>query len=123
MSIFDPSAMDTVFEDLENELGETIMDVIIEAQRRFGKANMNAEGWKRSGYDFKSWAAIRGLGNITHFKADEKRLALTVENPCMHLAQIGTAQALYELAWGAENSKHEWYRSADGDLHIEVSLS
>jgi hypothetical protein len=122
MALFDPAAMDTVFDDLENEVGESITEVIIEAQRRYGRSSMSAENWKRSGYDFKSWVAIRGLGNITSFKADEKKLLMTVENPCMHLAQIGMAKALYELAWGAESSKHEWHRDEDGDLHIEVAL-
>lgn len=122
MAIFDPAAIDIVFEDLENELGASITEVIIEAQRRFCKANMDAENWKRSGYDFKSWAALRGLGNITSFKADEERLAVTTENPCMHLAQVGMAKALYELTWDAEASQHEWSRSDDGDLNIEVRL-
>ncbi len=122
MALFDPAAIDTVFEDLEEELGESIPAAIIEAQRRYGKYSMSAENWKRSGYDFKSWAAIRGLGNITSFKADERRLNLTLENPSMHLALVGMAQALYELAWGAESSSYEWHRTDDGDLIINVTL-
>ena len=122
MALFDPAAMDTVFDDLEAELGESIPDAIIEAQRRYGKRSMSADNWRRSGYDFKSWAAVRGLGNITGFKADEKRLTLTLENPSMHLALVGMAQALYELAWGAESSTSEWRRTDDGDLIINVTL-
>jgi hypothetical protein len=120
MAFFDPTAMDAVFDDLESELGEAIPEAIIEAQRRYGKLSMSSENWRRSGYDFKSWAAMRGLGNITAFKADEKRLALTLENPCMHLALVGMAIALYELAWGKESSSHAWHRTEDGDLVIEV---
>jgi hypothetical protein len=122
MSLFDPAAMDTVFDDLEAELGESVPDAIIEAQRRYGKLSMSADNWRRSGYDFKSWAALRGLGNITGFKADEKHVTLTLENPCMHLALVGMAQALYELAWGAESSTSEWHRTDDGDLVINVEL-
>ncbi len=122
MALFDPAAMDTVFDDLEAELGESVPDAIIEAQRRYGKLSMSADNWRRSGYDFKNWAAIRGLGNITGFKADEKRLTLTLENPSMHLALVGMAQALYELAWGAENSTSEWHHTDDGDLIINVTL-
>lgn len=120
MAFFDPAAMDTVFDDLEAELGEEVPDAIVEAQRRYGKLSMSADNWRRSGYDFKSWAALRGLGNITAFKADEKRMALTLENPCMNLALVGMAQALYELAWGSESSTCEWHRSDDGDLVIKV---
>jgi hypothetical protein len=122
MALFDPAAMDTVFDDLEAELGASVPDAIIEAQRRYGKLSMSADNWRRSGYDFKSWAAIRGLGNITSFKADEKRLTLTLENPSMHLALVGMAQALYELAWGAESSTSEWSHTDDGDLIINVTL-
>jgi hypothetical protein len=122
MAFFDPAAVDAVFEDLEAELGGEISQAIIEAQRRSGKLSMSADNWKRSGYDFKSWAALRGLGNITAFKADEKRLTLTLENPSMCLAMVGMAVALYELAWGAENSSHEWHRTDDGDLVINISL-
>jgi len=120
MAFFDPAAMDTVFDDLEAELGESVPEAIVEAQRRYGKVSMSADNWRRSGYDFKSWAALRGLGNITSFKADEKRLALTLENPSMHLAMVGMAQALYELAWGAESSTREWHRTDDGDLIIDI---
>lgn len=122
MAFFDPAAMDIVFDDLEAELGESVPEAIIEAQRRAWKLSMSLDNWKRSGYDFKSYAAIRGLGNITAFKADEKRLTLTFENPSMHLAQVGLAIALYELAWRAENSTHEWHRTDDGDLVVTVEL-
>jgi hypothetical protein len=40
----------------------------------------------------------------------------------MHLAMVGMAIALYELAWGAETSTHEWHRMDDGDLVITVDL-
>ena len=122
MAFFDPAAIDTVFDDLEAELGESVPEMIIEAQRRYGKLSMSGENWKRSGYDFKAWAAMRGLGNITAFKADEKRLTLTLENPSMYLAMVGMAVAIYELAWRAESSTHEWHRTDDGDLVITVEL-
>jgi hypothetical protein len=122
MAIFDPSAIDLVFEDLGNELGESITEVIVEAQRRYATESMQADNWKRSGYDFKSWAALSGLGNITSFKADQEKVSMTLENSCMPLAMVGMAQALYELAWGAAASKREWRRSDDGDLEIEITI-
>jgi hypothetical protein len=122
MAIFDPAGLDTVFESLEEELGESVTDVIIEAQRLYAKESMAADNWRRSGYDFKSWAAMRGLGNITSFKADRERMTMTLENSCMHLALVGMTQALYELAWGAEESHREWHRSDDGNLEIEITF-
>lgn len=122
MALFDPAAMDTVFDDLEAELGGSVPEAIVEAQRRYAKQTMNMEGWKRSGYDFKGWAASRGLGNITAFKADGRHAELTLENPSMHLAMVGVAVALYELAWGADSSEHRWHRTDDGDLEIEIRL-
>ena len=122
MAFFDPAAVDTVFEDLEMELGESLPEAIVEAQRRYGKLSMSADNWRRSGYDFKTWAAVRGLGNIAAFKADEKRLDLTLQNPSMNLAMVGMAVALYELAWGKESSSHEWHQTDDGDLAISVVM-
>ena len=122
MALFDPAAMDTVFDDLEAELGESVPDAIVEAQRRYGKLSMSADNWRRSGYDFKSWAALRGLGNITAFKADDRNMSMTLENPGMNLALVGMAQALYELAWGAESSTCEWHSTDDGDLIINITL-
>jgi hypothetical protein len=122
MAFFDPAAVDTVFEDLETELGESLPEAIVEAQRRYGKLSMSADNWKRSGYDFKAWAALRGLGNITAYKADEKHLNLTLENPSMNLAMVGMAIALYELAWGKESTSHEWHQTDDGDLTITVVM-
>jgi hypothetical protein len=122
MAIFDPAGLDTVFEDLEQELGDTVTGIIIEAQRRYARSSMRADNWRRSGYDFKSWAGIRGLGNITSFKADARKMTMTLKNSCMHLALVGMTQALYELAQGADQSKLDWHRSKDGDLHIEILL-
>ena len=122
MAFFDPAAVDTVFEDLEAELGEAVPEAIIEAQRRYGKLSMSKYNWKRSGHDFKTWAGLRGLGNIAAFQADEKRLTVTLENPSMNLIMVGMAIALYELAWGAESSTHEWHQTDDGDLIITVVM-
>jgi hypothetical protein len=122
MAFFNPQIMEAVFDDLEAELGDSIPEAVIEAQRLYGKQSMSADNWRRSGYDFKGWSALRGLGNITAFKADQKRLSLTLENSSMHLAMVGMAQALYELAWGAESSLREWDSTEDGDLHITVRL-
>lgn len=122
MAFFNPQIMEAVFRDLEAELGDSIPEAIIEAQRLYGKQSMSADNWRRSGYDFKGWSALRGLGNITAFKADRKKLSLTLENSSMHLAMVGMAQALYELAWGTESSAHEWDSTDDGDLHITVRL-
>ena len=122
MAFFDPAAVDLVFEDLKAELGESVPEAIIEAQRHYAKLSMSGESWRRSGFDFKAWAAMRGLGNITAFKSDEKRLTLTLENPSMHLAVVGMAIALYELAWNTYCSTHEWHITDDGDLVITLEL-
>ena len=122
MAFFDPAAVDTVFEDLEAELGEAVPEAIIEAQRRYGKLSMSKYNWKRSGHDFKTWAGLRGLGNIAAFQADQKRLTVTLENPSMNLIMVGMAIALYELAWGTESSTHEWHQTDDGDLTITVVM-
>lgn len=120
MAIFGPSALEAVLADLESELGEEIPQAIVEAQRRYVKDRTREMNWRRGGTTFNRLAALRGMGNLTSFEADEKHLSLTIENSCLPHLMVGMAQALYEIALNLEKSAYEWEQSQDGDLHIEV---
>ena len=123
MAIFGPSAADAIFDDLEAELGESIPEMVIEAQRRYIRSAWGAERWNMSGAAFRQMMAVRGLGSIVHFNGDRDHLSLTIENSCFHLPIIGTIQALVELAYRAENSNVEWELAGDGDLSLTVTIS
>jgi hypothetical protein len=120
MAVFSPFAMDAILQDLESELGESIPEVVIEAQRRFVKSRVNEDNWRQSGTTFNQQTAMRGFGNITEFEADDKRLRVTIQNSCMPLLVVGMAQAIYEIAMDIESTTCDWDMAEDGDLTIII---
>ncbi|MEJ5186839.1 MAG: hypothetical protein WHT46_07140 [Candidatus Geothermincolales bacterium] len=122
LAIFGPHALDSVISDLEEELGEEIPQVVVEAQRRYVKSRVAQENWRRRGTTFARMAAVRGLGYVADFEVDEKRLRVRILNSCMPYICVGMAKALYELAMGRESSEAHWNLSDDGELEIAVEL-
>jgi hypothetical protein len=122
MALFGPLPMDAIFHDLESELGESVSDVVVEAQRRYVKSRVGELNWRRSGATFNRLTAIRGMGNITEFEADEKHLQVTIQNACMPLLVIGMAQAIYEIAMNMDNTSYDWDMADDGDLSFIIKV-
>jgi hypothetical protein len=122
MALFGPFAMDAILYDLEAELGPSIPEVVVEAQRRYVKARIADERWSRSGAAFHRMTALRGLGMISDYRANAKNLRITIQNSCMPLLVLGTSQAIFETAMGAESSKLEWRLSEDGDVVFTVRI-
>jgi hypothetical protein len=122
MALFGPFAMDATLYDLEAELGSSVPEVVVEAQRRYVKSRIAEDNWRRSGTTFNRLTAMRGLGRISEFEADEKHLGVTIQNSCMPLLVLGMAQAIYETAMGAEKSTFVWRLSEDGDFDFTIRL-
>jgi hypothetical protein len=122
-AIFGPLAVDSIFEDLEIEIGEIIPETIVEAQRRQIKHIWGADSWNREGSTFQEMIARRGLGNLTTFDGDGKHLDMVIENSCLHLPMVGTVQGLVELAYKVQSSACEWELSDDGDLSITINVN
>lgn len=120
MALFGPHAVDAVLQDLEAELGEEVPAAAVEAQRRYVKSRVADENWRKGKIDFRYMGALRGLGYVARFEADEKRLSVTFRNACMPCLIVGMAQAIYEVAMGKEESEARWELHPDGDLDIEV---
>jgi hypothetical protein len=121
MAIFGPMPVDSLFDDLEEEIGEIISETIIEAQRRQIKTSWSTERWIREGSTFQEMIALRGLGNLVTFEGDRNHLDIVVENACLHLPMVGTVQALVELAYNAQSCTCDWELSDDGDLSMTFS--
>ncbi len=119
-ALFGPFAMDAVLYDLESELGGSIPEVVVEAQRRYIKSHVGGRNWRRSGTTFGQLTAIRGLGNIAWFEADAEHLSVTVQNSCMPLLVLGMAQAIFETALGLDSTTYEWKIDDDGDFEFTV---
>jgi len=120
MAIFGPMALEAVLDDLQAELGEEVPRVVVEAERRFVKSRVGGMNWRRGGTTFNRLCALRGMGNITLFEADENHLSIKIENSCLPMLMVGMAQAIYETAMNLEKTSYEWEQKEDGDLYILV---
>jgi hypothetical protein len=120
MALFGPYPMDAVLHDLESELGESVSEVVVEVQRSYVKSRVVEENWRRSGTTFNRLTALRGMGNITDFEADDKHLRVTIQNSCMPLLVIGMAQAIYEIAMNIDKTSYDWALAEDGDLSFTI---
>lgn len=120
MVLVGPSEYETLFDELEKELGESITQVIIEAERRF--VNTGAYSLDEVGDEtaLREFLAVRGLGNLKELAWDENNLRLLLENCCLHMLIAGMAQGFFELASGRE-ADVDWSLARDGDLSIKVS--
>ena len=121
VAILGPLALEAIMDDLEAAHGRPIADAAIEAQRRYVHTRVTTEELRDLVYSMQALTALRGLGNVTRFDANEGRVSITIENSCMHLVVVGMAQALYELALDKDSSTRQWELSGDGDLHLTIS--
>ena len=122
MALIGPFSMDSVLHDLEAELGPSIPEVVVEAQRKYVKSRIEGGYWRYGGTTFNRLAAIRGVGNITRFAADENQLHVEIQNTCMPLLLLGLAQAIYETALDVDSSTYEWKLDEDGDFEFTITL-
>jgi hypothetical protein len=122
MAVFGPFAVDSIFDDLETELGDEVPNTVIESTRRYIRTAWGVDDWNRDGLTFQQMIAVRGLGNLVRFEGDRDHLDMVIENPCLHLPMVGAVQALVELAYRAESSSVEWDLADDGDLSLTVRV-
>lgn len=120
MVILGPSTIDTIIDELEKELGETIPGVVIEAQRRFVRSEFYSLEEARTVEDFRRALALRGLGNLREMDWTKDRLRFRLENPCLFLPMVGLVLGVFELATGKEGNA-EWEILDDGDLVVEIT--
>ena len=119
MVILAPESLDRLFEELEVELGETIPEIVVEAQRLFVKTGFYSLGEIQREEDLRLHLALRGLGNLREMKLDPGGLLMQVDNAAAYLLTVGMAQGLFETAWGL-NSSVTWEISKKGNLVLKV---
>lgn len=118
-AILGPAGLQAIFDELERELGESIPEAIIEAQRMH-VANRMGRQWKAIGDAdlqgwLKGWLAMQGMGNLVHMEQEEGGYTARIENPAVPLLLLGTAAALFEFIAGTKGVL-EWSLADDGDL-------
>jgi len=114
------AALEAVFQELENELGETIPQVVIDAQRRFVASGFYSRKELTSGVDYRKQLAMRGLGNLREMEFDDEHLLVRLENACLHLMLVGLLQGFFELV-NRRKSGVEWELTADDVLNVNVT--
>jgi hypothetical protein len=114
-----PSMIDPIFDELEEELGDTIPRIVVEAQKRFIRAGFFAVEEVTSEENMRRQVALRGLGNLKELKMGRRGVRLCIENVALPLLVVGLTQGTFEKAFDV-NSEVEWELSEDGDLNIEV---
>jgi hypothetical protein len=120
MVLIGPEEFDPLFDELENELGDHIPRVVIEAQRRFVTEGFYSREDIRQESDLPRHFALRGLGNLREIELGKDRLSARLENPCMHLVVVGLFQGFYELIFDRQGEA-DWEINRGGDLIVEVS--
>ena len=120
MVICGDASLQSTFDELEYELGDTIPHTVVEAQRRFIKTGFfSGEDLGDEG-SMRDYFALRGLGDLREIKIGRKGISLRLDNAGLHLMLVGMVQGIFEMAFDVESSV-EWGLSGEGDLTVEVS--
>jgi hypothetical protein len=120
MAVLGPTLLDTVFDELEYELGDIIPQTVVEAQRRFVKTGFYSLEEVRDLGDMRQQFALRGLGNIREIEMGPKGVRTRIDSAILHLMIVGLVQGLFEMAFNVD-SNAEWELSDQGDLTIQIT--
>lgn len=120
MALMGPDVLEAVFSELEVELGDVIPHAVVEAQRRFIKAEAYSIDEISDESDFRTQLAVRGYGNLRGIYLGVDGLNMRIDNAAAPLMILGLAQALLEMAFATE-SKAAWEISQEGDLEVRIT--
>lgn len=120
MAISGPNQTLPVFEEMEKELGDTIPEVIVEAQRRFVKTGFYAAEELVSEDKFRTQLAYQGMGNLRDLKIGRRGLRMRLDNATLHLWMVGLMQGIFESSYGGDSSV-DWEYTTEGNLEVEVT--
>lgn len=118
-AIFGSAGLQVIFDELEAELGESIPETVVEAQRMHMESRLSGLSASLGAEDLRNWLAVQGMGNLVEATRGEEGTYARIENPAVPLILIGTASALYELMVGRKGET-TWKISPDGDLEIWI---
>ncbi len=119
MALVGPAELDPIFAELEDELGEMIPQIVVEAQRRFTKTGFYTMHEVEDEGDFRIQLALRGLGNLRELKINRRGLHMLVENAALPMIIVGMMQGIFEMAFDMDTNL-EWEVSR-GNLRVELT--
>jgi hypothetical protein len=115
-----PQELDPIFRELEEELGETVTNVAVEAQRNFTKTGFYSMGDVSTVEEFRDVLAVRGLGNLKELKISRRGLRMRLDNAVLPIIIVGMMQGVFDAALDLDSTV-DWELSEEGSLNIEVT--
>ncbi len=112
---------EAVFREIEEEIGEGISQVIVDAQREFVLHSNWDENWIESESALRINLMLRGLGYLSSYFQDGEHLKVTILNCLIPKQVVGMLQGFYELDSGKDSSTCVWSVGQEADLQIELS--
>ncbi|MBN2169180.1 MAG: hypothetical protein JW738_08040 [Actinobacteria bacterium] len=119
MSLIGPEGLDAIFRELEDELGEDIPRIIIEAQRRYVVDTFKPTELGQEAENLEFLLALRGMGNLVQFILGDDLMQAVVENADPPLMVAGMLEGFFELIT-VKKSESEYIQSNDGTLEIRI---
>jgi hypothetical protein len=114
-----PGGIQAVFDELSSELGDTIPETIIEAQR-MRVVSQDYSAWKAFGApEFREMIGMMGFGNLASLEVSGRSYEATIENASLPLMIVGTAAGALQSITGRK-PEIEWTFSPEGDLKISA---
>jgi hypothetical protein len=120
MVLMGPNEIDSIFSELEAELGGEITRAVVEGQCRYVREELQERETSRGGGYLARQLALRGMGNLVRFELGEGGLRAEVENASPYLMVTGLIKGIYEAVTG-RGSECDYRLTDDGTLFIEVS--
>jgi hypothetical protein len=120
LAFFGTVSMRAVFDELVRELGERVVEAIIEVERENALEAMSVEEAKGGLEGLRSLAAVRGLGLLTSLDIDASGMNLIMSNPSIPEYIVGLGLGIFELVTG-RRGRSEWRIEADGDLVVDIT--
>lgn len=121
LAFFGTPGLKAVFGELTHELGDRVIDIIVEGERRNTLAAMTVEEARGGVEILRKKAALRGLGYLEELRMEQGILSLRVCNPAVEPYLVGLALGIYELMTG-EYGRASWY-TEENTLFVEIRSS
>ncbi len=119
MAVMGPNQIDPIFRELEQELGEAVPRMVVEAQRRFTMSGFYEMNEYAGFEEFRAGLALRGLGKLKELEIKRTSLRMRMDNTVLQLIIVGMMQGIFDAALGTESTV-DWESSPDGSLQLEV---
>lgn len=118
MAILGAEGIESVFWELESELGEELPKIIIEAQRRYVVEALGREEIRREPSYLAHQLALRGMGNVVEFDLEPGGLRASVENALPPLLVAGMLQGIFDAVTGGASELD--YGREGGTLAVSI---